>query len=112
MAGKLIFKPYFTQKGRGPHLFDFVMSIDENGDAFHSDIRVTDRGIEISDTEGRKKFSISVRWNVEGYGYLFMPADNRGEYYSLPASGENVLNLNYELAETRIVRNRERIKKF
>ncbi len=112
MAGKLIFKPYFTQKGRGPHLFDFVMTTDEKGDAFHSDIKVTGSGIEISDTEGRDKFAISVRWNVEGYGYLFMPADSGGEFYSVPPAGERVLNLNYELAETRIFRNRERLKEF
>ncbi len=112
MAGKLIFKPYFVQKGRGPHLFDFVMSIDEKGDAFHSDIKVTGRGIEISDTEGRNKFAISVKWNVEGYGFLFMPSDNGGEYYNLSSSGENVLNLNYELAKTRVIRNRERVNRF
>ena len=112
MAGKLIFKPYFTQKGRGPHLFQFVMSIDEKGDAFHSDIKVTTNGIEISDTEGKERFAISVKWNVEGYGFLFMPADGGGEFYSLPAAGENILNLNYELAKTRIIRNRERTNKF
>jgi len=112
MQGKLIFKPYFTQKGRGPHIFDFVMTLDENGDAFHSDIKITRNGIEISDTEGKEKFAISVRWNVEGYGYLFMPADNGDEYYRLPESGETVINLNYELAKTRIIRNRIRVDYF
>lgn len=106
--GKIIFKPYFVQKGRGPHLFDFVMTLDENGDAFHSDIKVTSEGIVISDTEGREKFSISVRWNVEGYGYLFMPSDNKGDFYELPPTGVLELNLNYELAKTRVTRNRKR----
>jgi len=112
MSGRLIFKPYYVQKGTGPHLFDFVMTIDEKGDAFHSDIKVTTRGIEISDNEGRDKFSISVRWNVEGYGYLFMPADGGGEFYALPSAGEKVLNLNFELAKTRIARNRSRADRF
>lgn len=112
MPGKLIFKPYFVQKGRGPHLFDFFMTLDERGDAFKSDIKLTDSGIVISNTEGREKFSISVRWNVEGYGYLYMPADNGGELYRLPKTGERVLNLNYELAKTRITGNENRILKF
>lgn len=109
---KIIFKPYFVQKGRGKHLFDFVMTIDEHGDAFHSDILVTSEGIVISDTEGKDKFSISVRWNVEGYGYLFIPADNEGEHYELPHSGVLELNLNYELAKTRVNRNKRRKSKF
>lgn len=112
MQSKLIFRPYFNQKGRGPHIFDFAMTLDEKGDAFHSDIKVTRNGIEISDTEGRNKFAVSVRWNVEGYGYLFLPADNGGEHYSLPKTGEEVLNLNYELAKTRVMRNRIRVDHF
>ncbi|HEX9253274.1 MAG TPA: hypothetical protein VF870_13595, partial [Ignavibacteriaceae bacterium] len=110
--GKIIFKPYFVHKGRGPHLFDFAMTLDHNGDAFHSDIKITSEGITISDTEGRDKFSISARWNVEGYGYLFIPADNEGEFYSLPESGKIELNLNYEFAKTRVSRNRRRKIKF
>lgn len=112
MPGTLIFKPYFVQKGRGPHLFDFLMTLDERGDAFKSDIKLTDSGIIIGNTEGKEKFSISARWNVEGCGYLFMPADNDGELYSLPKSGVKVLNLNYELAKTRVARNRNRIAQF
>ncbi|MFZ2324336.1 MAG: endo-1,4-beta-xylanase [Ignavibacteriaceae bacterium] len=110
--GKILFKPYFVQKGRGPHIFDFVMALDEHGDAFHSDIQLTNEGILIGDTEGIKKFSISVRWNVEGYGYLFIPADNEGNHYELPRSGILELNLNYELAKTRVHRNRLRRNKF
>lgn len=112
MPGNLIFQPFYTQKGKGPHLSDFVMTIDEKGDAFHSNIKVTGSGIEISDTEGKEKFAISARWNVEGYGYLFMPADNGGEFYSIPGSGSITLNLNYELARTRIIRNRKRLGYF
>jgi GH35 family endo-1,4-beta-xylanase len=112
MPGKIIFIPYFVQKGRGPHLFDFAMTLDEKGDVFHSDIKISKRGVEISELEGKEKFSISVRWNVEGYGYLFMPADNEGELYELPKAGDIFLNLNYELAKTRVCRNKNRIKYF
>ena len=110
--GKILFKPYFVQKGVSPNLFEFIMTIDENGDAFHSDIKLTSDGITIGNTEGRKKFSISVRWNVEGYGYLFLPADNEGNFYELPKTGELGLNLNYELAKTRVYRNQQRKTKF
>ncbi len=110
--GKIIFKPYFVQKGKGPHLFDFVMTLDENGDAFRSDISISNEGILISNTNSVNKFSISVRWNVEGYGFLFLPADNEGEYYNLNEAKKRELNLNYELAKTRIHRNRIRKNKF
>lgn len=109
---EIFFVPYFVQKGKGPHLSNFVMTLDEKGDAFHSDIKVNSRGILISDLEGRDKFSISVRWNVEGYGFLFLPADNEGTFYNLPNSGSLKFNLNYELAKTRAARNKNRIKYF
>jgi GH35 family endo-1,4-beta-xylanase len=112
MAGSLIFNPYFVQKGRGPHINDFAMTFDQNADVFYSKIQVSDEGIKISELENKKKFGITLRWNVEGYGYLFMPADNGGEYYQVPESGKIKLNLNFELAKTRVSRNRVRINKF
>ncbi|HRU46647.1 MAG TPA: endo-1,4-beta-xylanase [Candidatus Marinimicrobia bacterium] len=108
----LIFKPYFIQKGRGPHLDEFAYLMDMNGDTFHSDVAVKNQGVTISNTKGIKKFTLNVRWNVEGYGYLFMPADNGGEFYSLPQFGSLHLNLNFELAKTRIYRNRRRQANF
>ncbi|UCE06018.1 MAG: endo-1,4-beta-xylanase [bacterium] len=108
----IIFKPHFVQKGRGPHLDEFVFATDENGDTFHSNIGLTRDGVVISNTEGREKFGIHVRWNVEGFGYLFMTADNGGEFYQLPALGSYVLNLNLELAKSRVERNKHRLKLF
>lgn len=32
--GELIFRPYFVQNGRGPHLLDWAYASDENWDAF------------------------------------------------------------------------------
>lgn len=112
--GDLIFKPYFVQKGRGPHLLDWAYASDKNWDAFHSNITSSVKdGVRISDTEGVDKFGIDVRWNVEGFGYIFITADNGGEFYSLPESGkEKSLNLNYELAKSRVIRNRKRQNKF
>jgi GH35 family endo-1,4-beta-xylanase len=109
---KIIFKPVFTQKGPGPHLHNFVLTQDEQNDVFYSDVRIESDGIVITNLMGKKKFSISVRWNVEGFGYLFMPADNEGEFYELPQGGTKTLNLSYELAKTRIHKNKSRIDSF
>lgn len=109
---KLIFKPYFTQFGRGPHIGEFVYATDAKEDTFHSDIEIGKEGVSVSDTEGRKSFGINVRWNVEGFGFLFMTADNEGEFYHLPASGRQTLNLGFELAKSRVGKNQKRIRKF
>lgn len=111
MQGELIFHPYFVQSGRGPHLLDWAYASDANWDAFHSNITSSRDGVKISDTEGKKKFGIDVRWNVEGFGYIYITADNGGEFYELPSDNQSrTLNLNYELAKSRVVRNQKRFK--
>ncbi|MDO8551037.1 MAG: endo-1,4-beta-xylanase [Ignavibacteria bacterium] len=112
MPGKLIFKPNFVQRGSGPHLDPLVYLTDDNENAFHSEIALTKEGVVISDTEGKQKFSLHVRWNIEGFGYIYCFADNGGEFYQLPSSGEKTLNLNYELAVSRVKFNQKRLKKF
>ncbi|HRS91568.1 MAG TPA: endo-1,4-beta-xylanase [Candidatus Marinimicrobia bacterium] len=110
-AGELIFKPIIVQKGRGPHLLDWAYASDEHWDAFHSNITASNEGVKISDTEGTQKFGIDVRWNVEGFGYIYITADNGGEFYELPPKGkQRELNLNFELAKSRVLRNRRRLE--
>lgn len=108
--GTLIFKPYYVQSGQGPHLLEWAYASDTHWDAFYSDITATRKdGVVISNTYGREKFGIDVRWNIEGFGYIFLTADNEGEYYTLPRRGRaRELNLNYELAKSRVARNRRR----
>jgi endo-1,4-beta-xylanase len=107
----MVFRPYFVQKGRGPHMYSLVWATDQNWDTFYSNISNSDKGITISDTKGEKKFSINCRWNVEGFGYTNITADNGGMMYELPADGKmQELNLNYELAKSRVFRNRDRLK--
>ena len=36
--GEIIFRPYFVQKGRGPHIYDLVWATDQNWDTFYSNI--------------------------------------------------------------------------
>jgi GH35 family endo-1,4-beta-xylanase len=110
-AGTLVFRPTFVQRGQGPHLLDWAYASDHKWDAFHSNITASpDTGVTISDTEGHERFGVDVRWNVEGFGYLFLTADNGGEHYTLPPDGQTVeLNLNVELAKSRVLRNRRRL---
>ncbi len=112
MSGKIIFEPHLVQTGRGPHLLDFAYVTDSKGDTFRTDVEVTRRGVEIASVPTGQKFSVYVRWNVEGYGFLFMRADGGGEFYELPNSGDSTLNLSFELARTRHVRNQKRLRKF
>lgn len=92
---------------------DWAFATDENWDTFRSDIRVDSEGVKITDTKRIKRFGINVRWNVEGFGYNDYTADNGGQFYSLPDSGKQIVyNLNYEIARSRIVRNRRRLEQF
>ena len=109
-AGTLRFEPHFVQRGTGPHLADFAFATDTKWDAFRSNIEATDAGVTISDTAGEERFGIDVRWNVEDVGWLFLTADNGGDYYTLPPEGQTrSLNLNIELAKSRVMRNRRRL---
>lgn len=107
--GEMIFRPAYVQAGRGPHLLDWAYATDESWDAFRSDIAASKEGVTISGTGGRQAFGVNVRWNVEGFGYIYITADNAGEFYRLPPSGTVTLNLNYELAASRVARNRRRL---
>ncbi len=108
--GELCFRPYLVQTGRGPHLLEWAYATDTEWDSFHSDITASRDGVRVSDTEGHDRFGINVRWNVEGFGYIYITADNGGEFYQLPQGSRSVtLNLNYELAKSRAARNRRRV---
>lgn len=127
--GRLVFRPYYVQKGRGPHLGtvsslenlgsrdwsfpQWAFASDQEWDAFYSDIFATEDGVRISDTGGHETFGINVRWNVEGFGFLYMTADNAGDFYTLPSEGTTrVLNLNVELARSRAAANEKRLADF
>lgn len=111
--GTTIFRPYFTQKGQGPHLLDWAYTTDINWDPFLAEIDAGNDGVKVLNTNGVDRFAINVRWNVEGFGYLFLTADNGGRCYKVPKSGtEKEYNLSYELAKSRVVRNEWRMKEL
>ncbi len=108
--GSVVFRPHYVQRGVGPNLLDWAYASDAKWDAFRSDITASHDGVVITDARGEERFGVNVRWNVEGFGYLFLTADNGGEFYTLPPEGETTtFNLNAELARSRVVRNRERL---
>ncbi|MCF8240341.1 MAG: endo-1,4-beta-xylanase [Melioribacteraceae bacterium] len=110
-AGELLFKPVIIQKGMGPHIYDLVWTTDNDWDTFYSNISLTSQGIKLSDTKGKRKFGINARWNVEGFGYTNITADNGGEFYELPPNGKlKEYILQFEFAKSRIVRNEKRIE--
>ncbi len=109
----LQFRPYFVQRGRGPHINELIFATDENGDTFPSDIALARDGITITGVPEGKKFGINVRWHVEDFGAGYITADNGGNFYEMGNSGAaGILNLNYELAGSRVERNKNRLKKF
>ena len=109
-AGTLVFEPVYVQRGMGPHL-RWAYASDTKWDAFRSDILADENTrVVISDTMGQEKFGINARWNVEGFGFIFITADNGGEFYELPPDGRTEsLNLNFEFAKSRVARNRRRL---
>jgi hypothetical protein len=113
LKGELIFRSILAGESQVPHAFAGSYATDPEWDAFYSNIAADDEGVRVSDTGGRERFGINVRWLVEPFGYLFLTADRAGEFYQLPAAGESrALNLAFELAESRAARNRKRVEAF
>ncbi|MCF8260918.1 MAG: endo-1,4-beta-xylanase [Melioribacteraceae bacterium] len=111
LGGELLFKPVIIQKGKGPHIYDLVWATDKDWDTFYSNIALDSKGIRISDSKGKKKFGINARWNVEGFGYTNITADNGGILYELPPEGKShEFILHYEFAKSRVERNARRIE--
>jgi endo-1,4-beta-xylanase len=112
MAGKINFKAYYVQSGNGPHIHPLVYAADTEDNVFHSDILLDKNRISISNTGSNDKFCIHVRWNIQGFGYIYTVADNGGDFYRLESSGEKELNLNFELAYSAVKRNERRMSQF
>ena len=68
---ELLFKAYPSPEGPAPVLGKDPLTLDKNGDVFRSDIHVSVEGVSISDSAAQKYFSISVHWQVPGFGFLF-----------------------------------------
>ncbi len=104
----ILFKPY-------PHEWmpkiEFAYLADENVDPFKFPLEINQSGIVIPKEIGDKRFSLNLRWFIEGFGFVVLSADNGGELYSLK-NPPSTANLNFEFAKGRIVRNREVKKRY
>ena len=107
-AKELVFRPYPTQTM--PPI-SFVYAADEQEDPFKSSIGLTAEGIVVPKEFGSRKFSVNTRWYVQDFGYVWLAADNGGEYYTRDGvEGDHLLNLSLEFARSRVSRN-ARIRK-
>jgi endo-1,4-beta-xylanase len=104
----IVFKP--VQHRYSPPL-NWAYASDEHGDAFHSPIHVAGDGVVIPEAMGGRKFAVNARWYVEGFGYIWLAADNEGELFTRSDMPSNLL-LNYEFARSRIARNRSVLERY
>lgn len=91
---------------------DFTYLTDPLEDPFKSSVKIDRNGITLPDNLGNKKFGINLKWFVEDFGFIFLTADNGGQHYSLGDLPSEGLNLNYEFAKSRVVRNRNIQQKY
>jgi len=87
-----------------------VYAADIHEDPFRSGIEVTRDGVVVPADIGTGRFSVNARWYVEGFGYLYLSADNAGEFYSVREGGR--FNLNHEFARSRVMRNRAVLQRY
>jgi hypothetical protein len=59
-----------------------------------------------------RKYGINARWFIEDFGFIYLTADNGGQYYSAREIPSGGLNLNYEFAKSRMVRNRNVLNRY
>ena len=105
----LVFRPYLHPIVKE---VDWAYLADVNDDPFKAAVEITAEGIRVPDVI-EKPFSVNARWFVEGFGNVWLGADNGGELYSREdfASGR-MLNLNYEFARSRVARNADTIARY
>jgi endo-1,4-beta-xylanase len=99
----LVFRPHLHPLT--PDL-GFVYLADALGDPFRSAVETTPDGIVVPPEAGRTPFSLHARWFVEGFGRVWLDADNDGELYSrADFHRREPINLSVAFAETRLRRN-------
>lgn len=84
----------------------FAYATDEHFDPFPSPIEVTREGVSMPASMGAKPFAVHAKWFVEGYGYVWLTADNGGRLFEAEDfRGARVRNLNVEFARTAVAQN-------
>ena len=99
----LVLRPY-------PHpmmpAMEWAYATTTDGDAFKSPIEITQEGVVVPDSVGAQPFALNAKWYVEGFGLVWLEADNAGRFYTADDfSGGGVRNLNVEFARSYVARN-------
>lgn len=107
---ELVFRPY-------PHPLmppiDFAYATDGNGDPFKAPITISQEGIVVPEAVAEQPFALNARWFVEGFGYVWLDADNGGRLFTKEDfSGRRTVNLNAAFAQSRVERNRETMARY
>ncbi|MBT8400354.1 MAG: endo-1,4-beta-xylanase [Rhodothermia bacterium] len=93
--------------------FNYAFATDEFGDPFQAPIEVTREGVVAPVSMADRPFAINARWFVEGFGFVWLDADNEGRLYRMEDFAHpGVRNLNVEFARTRVGRNAERLSRY
>lgn len=107
-ADPLVFRPY-------PHplmpSLELAYAADANGDPFVT-LPVEQGGIRVSPEAVSRPFGVNAKWFVEGFGHVWLEADNGGAMFSPGDLDGRTLNLNVEFARTRVARNAARIDRY
>ncbi len=106
----VVFRPY-PHRNMPP--ITFAYAADEVEDPFKSSMSIEQDGIVVSEDMGARKFSVNARWYVEGFGYIWLSADNAGgKFTRTEAANIGQFNLNYEFARSRVSRNKEVLVRY
>jgi GH35 family endo-1,4-beta-xylanase len=91
----------------------FAYASDESGDPFKSEISVTSEGVVVPASAVERPFALNARWFVEGFGYVWLEADNAGRLFRKEDLGQAVpLNLNREFARTKVAYNERQVARY
>lgn len=89
----------------------FAYATDPEGNPFRT-LPVDHGAIRVPPDMADRRFGVNARWYVEGFGFVWLEADNGGRHFSLDEGANDQLNLNYEFARSRVDRNRGRLARF
>lgn len=91
---------------------DWAYLSDAMGDAFLSPTSVGGSGVVVPSGID-EPFAVNARWFVEGFGHVWLEADNGGDLFR-PGDYEAIgsMNLNYAFARTKVAQNLERMRRY
>jgi GH35 family endo-1,4-beta-xylanase len=84
---------------------------DTYGDPFKSPLSLSQAGIVAPTAMADRPFAVHARWYVEGFGFVWLEADNDGRLYT-GDDLQGTRNLNVEFARTCVGRNAERLARY